>query len=47
MPRWGTSLDFVPHVRGEAVRFHRTNKGAVIDVLFDPIDFFAEWQRDW
>jgi hypothetical protein len=37
--RWGFSLDYVPHVGGNRVRWHRTNKSARFDVCFDPMDF--------
>ena len=47
VPRWGISLDFVPHISGEAVRWHRTSKSAQIDFVFDPVDFFADWQDGW
>jgi hypothetical protein len=47
VPRWGISLDFVPHVSGESVRWHRTNRSAEIDFVFDPVDFFADWQDKW
>ncbi|GJH05705.1 hypothetical protein [Paraburkholderia terrae] len=37
-PRWGLSLDFVPHVTGSSVRWHRTNKSAVFDLAVDARD---------
>ena len=37
-PRWGFSLDYVPHVSGSSIRWHRTAKSAIFDVCFDPID---------
>ena len=33
---WGFSLDFVPHISGGRVRWHRTDKTAVLDVVLDP-----------
>ena len=47
MPRWGLSLDFVPHVKGNALAWHRTEKSAILDLVYDPVDFDAEWQRHW
>ena len=37
-PRWGLSFDFVPHVSGSAVRWHRTNKSAMFDLAVDARD---------
>ena len=37
-PRWGLSLDFVPHVKGDSVRSHATNKTAQFDITLDPHD---------
>jgi hypothetical protein len=37
-PRWGLSLDFVPHVKGDSIGSHATNKRAVLDITFDPND---------
>ncbi|WP_423394986.1 hypothetical protein [Burkholderia sp. LMG 21824] len=37
-PRWGLSLDFVPHVSGNTVRWHRTNKSATFDLCVDARD---------
>jgi hypothetical protein len=37
-PRWGFSLDFVPHVSGRDVRWHRSSKAAIFDVCYDPVD---------
>jgi hypothetical protein len=37
-PRWGFSLDFVPHVSGRTVRWHRSSKAAVFDICYDPVD---------
>ena len=34
---WGFSLDFVPHVSGGVVRWHRSDKAAMIDVIVDPV----------
>ncbi len=47
MPRWGLSFDFVPHVKGRALAWHRTEKSASLDLVYDPVDFDAEWQRHW
>jgi hypothetical protein len=47
VPRWGISLDFVPNVRGNKVHWHRTTKSAMLDVIYDPVDFERDWQRGW
>jgi hypothetical protein len=31
-PRWGVSLDFVPHFSGAGIRWHRSNKSAQLDL---------------
>jgi hypothetical protein len=38
-PCWGLSLDFVPHVAGGRVRWHRTAKSSMLDLVWDPLDF--------
>jgi hypothetical protein len=38
-PRWGFSLDFCPRVKGDTLKWHRTEKSAQIDVVYDPIDY--------
>jgi hypothetical protein len=38
-PRWGFSLDYCPTVYGDDLKWHRTAKGARIDVCYDPIDY--------
>jgi hypothetical protein len=43
VPRWGVSLDFVPHVVGSAIRWHRTLKTARIDLGYEPHNFQDEW----
>jgi hypothetical protein len=35
---WGYSLDFVPHISGWRVRWHRSDKSARLDVIVDPHD---------
>jgi hypothetical protein len=37
-PRWGLSLDFVPHVSGSSVKWHRTSKSAIYDLCVDARD---------
>lgn len=37
-PLWGLSLDFVPHVSGSEVKWHRTQKSARLDAVMDPRD---------
>jgi hypothetical protein len=46
-PRWGLSLDFVPHVAAGRVRWHRTVKSAMLDLVWDPLDFagLAGWTQ--
>ncbi len=36
-PRWGFSLDYVPHLSGEAFRWHRTARSARPDLFLDAI----------
>lgn len=38
-PRWGFSLDFVPHLAAGRVRWHRTVKSSMLDLVWDPLDF--------
>ena len=38
-PRWGFSLDFCPDVKGDSLKWHRTEKSARMDVVHDPIDY--------
>jgi hypothetical protein len=33
---WGFSLDFVPHSSGSRIRWHRSDKTAMLDVIVDP-----------
>lgn len=35
---WGFSLDFVPHISGGCVRWHRSDKTAKLDVIVDPAE---------
>lgn len=37
-PRWGLSLDFVPHISGGRIKWHRTPKSAVFDLCVDARD---------
>jgi hypothetical protein len=34
--RWGFSLDFVPHISGEGLRWHRSAKMARLDIIVEP-----------
>jgi hypothetical protein len=34
---WGYSLDFVPHLSGQSIRWHRSDTTARLDVFIDPI----------
>jgi len=34
--QWGFSLDFVPHVSGRGLRWHRSDRTAKLDVIVDP-----------
>jgi hypothetical protein len=47
IPRWGFSLDFVPHVKGNAIAWHRTDRSSTLDLVYDPVDFDAEWESRW
>ena len=38
-PRWGLSLNYCPQIKGKKIHFHRTEKSAQIDVVWDPIDY--------
>src|SRR5262245_51929970 len=33
---WGFSLDFVPHVSGGKLRWHRSDRTAMLDVIVNP-----------
>jgi len=35
---WGFSLDFVPHVSGGSIRWHRSDKSAKLDVVIQPAE---------
>jgi hypothetical protein len=35
---WGFSLDFVPHITGGRLQWHRTDRTAILDVVMDPKD---------
>jgi hypothetical protein len=37
-PRWGLSLDFVPHVSAGRLKWHRTEKSADFDITIDSRD---------
>lgn len=52
-PAWGFSLDYVPHVSGSKLKWHRTNKSAILDFRFAPFDYespgsvgFEQWIID-
>ena len=52
-PCWGFSLDFVPHISRDALRWHRTDRSARLDLRFDPLDYlypgsseFNQWTID-
>lgn len=34
-PQWGFSLDFVPHISGKKIAWHRTEKSALFDAFID------------
>lgn len=44
-PAWGFSLDFVPHVMGSQLKWHRTNKSAILDFRYDPFDYKSPGSR--
>ena len=37
-PSWGLSLDYVPHVSGSQVKWHRTDKSAMLDLCISSRD---------
>ena len=41
-PRWGISLDFVPHEHGSELRYHGTDRSARMDIVYSPLDLDAE-----
>lgn len=45
VPTWGISLDFVPHISGGKLAWHRTEKSARMDLVYDPVDFDASWRE--
>lgn len=45
VPTWGLSLDFVPHISGAKLAWHRTEKSARMDLVYDPVDFDASWRE--
>ena len=46
-PRWGLSLDFVPHISGGRIKWHRTPKSAVFDLCVDPRDRALDTPNIW
>ena len=45
VPTWGISFDFVPHITGGKLAWHRTEKSARINIVYDPVDFDASWRE--
>jgi hypothetical protein len=45
--RWSISLDFVPHVSGSRLAWHRTDKSADGDLIYDPEIYDAEGADKW
>ncbi|WP_157489200.1 hypothetical protein [Lysobacter sp. Root916] len=43
---WGISLDYVPHLKGNELAWHRTNRSSMFDLRFDPVDHFKRY-NDW
>ena len=37
-PTWGVSMDFVPHLSGKKLKWHRTKKSAIYDIRYDARD---------
>jgi hypothetical protein len=37
-PTWGFSFDFVPHLSGNSIKWHRTSKTALLDIVVDARD---------
>lgn len=46
-PRWGLSLDFVPHFAGSKVAWHRTEKSARYDISIEAHDYEDFLQTDY
>lgn len=46
-PLWGLLLDFVPHVAGAQVKWHRTVKSARLDLIRDSRDRNMEFSYMW
>ena len=49
-PSWGFSLDFVPHLSGHRICWHRTDRTAKLDVFVDPPDGGEAcflWGAEW
>ncbi len=44
-PAWGVSLDFVPHVSGDQIRWHRSNAAARLDLSLDARNMMANALR--
>ena len=47
VPCWGFSLDFVPHISGSSIRWHRTAKSSMFDLRYDPVDYDIGWMQEW
>jgi hypothetical protein len=41
--RWGFSLDFVPHISGGRLRWHRSGTTAMFDVIIEPSESVLPW----
>jgi len=37
-PSWGFCLEFAPHISGQSVRWHRTDKSCLCDLIIDPCE---------
>ena len=46
-PRWGMSLDFVPHITGGSPKWHRTPKSATFDLCVDARDRALDMSFIW
>ena len=46
-PQWGVSIDWIPHLSGSSIRWHRTNSTARFDLCFDPLDYSPPDTRSW
>lgn len=46
-PVWGFSLDYVPHISGASLQWHRTSRSAYLDLRYDPLDYVEPPSREF